>query len=113
MEKIFEFIAANWQYISICIVIVIEVLIILIKKRPVKIIDSVKSVILTDLPEVIKEAEDKFGPGKGEEKLKYVVAVILLKLKVTQPDLDASLYIDTIKDGIEKILDTPQKKKGE
>lgn len=110
MNQVFEFIVRYWKYISIAIVIIIEVLIILIKKKPVKVIDGVKSAILASLPDYIAEAEAKFGKGKGEEKLKYVVAKCLLDLKNAQPELDCSLYIDLIQDAVESILKTPQKK---
>ena len=56
-QKIVDFIVNNWSYISVGLVVIVNVLIILIKKRPVVLTDSLKQSILQLLPGIILGAE--------------------------------------------------------
>ena len=75
-QKIVDFIVNNWSYISVGLVVIVNVLIILIKKRPVVLTDSLKQSILQLLPGIILGAEAIVGSKHGAEKMDIVVETI-------------------------------------
>ena len=97
MQTVLDFIQANWQYISAGVLLVIEVLILILKKRP-QVIDTS---LLASLSQFILEAESRFKVGT--EKMQYVLqcANALLGDKFVEKD---------IRDLVEYLLTLPQKK---
>lgn len=111
MEKVINFIVENYQLLLIVLQALLEVVIfltVLIKKKDNPALDMV----LRELPNLISKAELKFGAGSGETKLGYVVMVASqLYEKLTGLALQGDCAIvKKIKQCVEDILKTPQKK---
>lgn len=100
-DTIVSFLRDNWQYISAALVVVLEIVLLFLKRK--------KSLALTDgqidnLIEWILEAEKFIGSGKGKEKIKYVCQ----KFHDRYP---TSMMEDwAVRHSVERILSTPQKK---
>lgn len=108
-ETILNFVLTYWRQIFDICCVVVSVIILIIKKRPViNVLDEIKKDILTFLPDVINSVE---APGNGEEKLAAVIEIVhgyLIKKYgslVNWNSLD-----DFIIDSVESILSTPTKK---
>lgn len=100
--EVLNFIRDNWQYISSVIVIIITIIAMLIKRKPVTEVhdDSVISHIL----DYVIQAEEIFGHGHGADKLDYVKKCLVNSGK------DAGLDMSTIEMLVEYVLSSPQKK---
>lgn len=103
-----DFIIQNWKLI-ICIVLIIIDIILTIVFKKTKVTDNVLTFIMSLLPTLINKVE---SPGNGEEKCLAVVTwcVSLLQERFGFTTEQANAYIPKIKEFIEKILSTPQKK---
>ena len=104
-----EFICSYWQYILVVLAIFIEVLFIVLKKRPnLNGIDRINAIIDDALPAVIRLAEE--SSSSGSIKLAFVVRVILEKISNYFKDFDRDYWTKVIIDKTESILSCPQKK---
>lgn len=110
MKEVLQFIERHYEIIFSCFAAIFSLIMFLIKKKPIKIVDSVKTAILSSVPGLIVDAESKFGSGHGIEKFNFVFDSVVNMLKATQPGIEVELYYWTIKKAIEDILATPQKK---
>lgn len=113
MQAVINFIQTYWTYISAGILILIEVLILILKKRP-KSIDDFKSCldqVINLVPHLILDAEH---PGDGEKKKELVVAYALAMFKklLNRDITDSEYHIvkEAVQEQVELILSTPQKK---
>ena len=113
MQEFGKFLAHYWQLIVTVILMIISTVIALIRKKPttVKVVDTVKSLILEAVPEAINKVE-KY---QGIDKLKAAVAFLIVYIsKLT--DMDAvdirANYETFMVDAIESVLSTPTKKGG-
>lgn len=113
MQSVLDFLSTYWTYISAGIIILIEVLIVILKKRPITLdvfLDAVRQCVC-NLPKMISYVE---GPGHGDEKKEQVILYGLAYVSdLLHRDLTVSesKYVEaTISEQIEKILSTPQKK---
>lgn len=105
MDVIFDFISTHYQLIINLVILAISIVVFILRK-PSKnlLVDSSASDTLIEL---VNEAEKQIGPGKGEEKLGYVVSKYLaLKGLTNSSDWVYFLVVDLV----EKILSTPSKK---
>lgn len=108
-----EFLLTNFKEIIIlaCFLVEMIVLSVAIVKKSKK-GSSLYSDILSSLPEIVSRVEKTIGAGHGAEKLRLVLDIVsnlVLKEtgeKMTQAD---SKFFTSM---VEKILDTPEKKKG-
>lgn len=100
MESLKEFIVNNWQYISAALVVVLEIILMLIKKNP-KVIDPS---IYSKITSLIQDAEKTFGSGHGEEKKQFVVSSFLASSPI---DTYPKKFVEFV---VEDILSTPEKK---
>lgn len=105
-----DFIKAHYELVGSCVLLVLSLLLTLLKKKPVKVIDSVMTAICRVLPGLLTEAEKLFGQGRGEDKLNWVLAQVCLYINETCPEVNFGLYREPVKVLIEDILSTPQKK---
>lgn len=106
---ILDFIKTYWREILEFVVILISIVICCIKKKPVKVVDTIKEVIVRVLPAFIikAEASDK----KGADKLLLVLDLVKGFLKeMSYGDDVISQYLPFAKEQVELILSTPQKK---
>ena len=105
MQQILNFITTNYELIISGVLLVISIITFILRKGKCILIDNSASSKLIDL---IKEAEKKFGSGHGEDKLSYVICKYFDYMQIPAAD-QHWLYI-IVKDTVEKILSTPQKK---
>lgn len=104
MEKIVTFLVDYWQYISIAIVVLLDLIILILKKRSkVEIFDSSAYSRLITL---IGEAES-LGVS-GDEKLKYVLNKYFALTGIKDDDWSRC----SVALLVERILSTPTKKGG-
>lgn len=113
MKEIFDFLVSYWKVIVLGILVVLDlVLVVLNRRKPVKVFDSVHQVITSILPELIKVAEASYCSGHGDEKLEMVKQLVFNYLKSCYGfKNDECLSYDAyITKQVEAILSTPQKK---
>lgn len=114
MEKILEFLASHYKLIVLCIVVIFEVVLICLNRRkPVKVVDAITTTIQDVLPSLILVAEQSFrGQQQGANKLMMVLELVhnYLRSKYGFSTEQVLEYDDYIKNKIEAILSTPQKK---
>ncbi len=103
-----EFVVKYWKYISIGLVIFCNLLLFILKKKPVKIVDSITECLLLNIPVWIDMAE--LTGEKGQTKLDYVLDLAKKFLEEHFPDANYFFYESAIKEFVEDVLSTPQKK---
>lgn len=115
---ILDFIKAYWREIIEVVAILISIVICCIKKKPIKIVDSVKAQLIETLPTIINRVEnykDVFEPTRklsGDEKLRMALNICeaFLVDDLHIPEADLCIYRSWLVQHIEDILSTPQKK---
>ena len=108
----YEFIKTNYKWIIACIY-ALAVFLILFFKKKIKVVDVVKAIIAEILPQVIIDAENKYGAGNGDEKLTYCITVVCeaIAQKYGIDEMTVfKVYRPYIESQIENILSTPKKK---
>ena len=107
-----EFVKSYWKLIVALILVALDVVILLFKKRPLKVVDAVTSVISEVLPVLIGQAECEYPQGHGDLKLKLVVDLCknYLQSSLGLTAEEVAKYDELIKLRVEAILSTPQKK---
>lgn len=110
-----EFLTQYAKYIGIGVVILLEIVILILKKKPVKLVDAVTAFISSVLPQAINQCEAEYPAGHGAEKLEMVVQLVITYLmqSLGLTAFEAEKYRKVIITKTEDILSTPQKKKGE
>lgn len=109
MREVFEFIKVYYHEIISLIGIIASVVICCIRKKPVKVVDNIKEIIVRVLPAFIVQAEA--SGKKGADKLELVLSLVKDFLKeMSYGDDVVSQYLDFTKEQVELILATPQKK---
>lgn len=107
MSEFINFIITNKRLILEVVILIISVIVFILRKPSRKtLLDSSASSSLIDL---VLDAEKKFGPGHGREKLEYVLNTYCSHLVCKEEDIKWIKEVLTI--AVEKILSTPQKKK--
>lgn len=95
-----NFLLDNWQYFSVCLIIVLDVFLFIFGKNKTQIVDDgVYSLLI----ELVRESESLFK--NGEDKLDYVVDNFLARRPCLKSS-DRRLVVGLV----ENILSTPQKK---
>lgn len=107
---IWNFIKDNWKLILEIVVLIVSVVMFIVRKKPVKVVDTIKQSICTWLPGIVSAAE---GSGlKGQDKLKYAIDLlynVFVSDYLTRDEFD-NKYLSFVTSQIEAILATPQKK---
>lgn len=113
MKDVIAFYNFNKEWIDKLVYLLVSILVMVIlsvlKKKPVKVVDTLKEKILSQLPLVMLEAEKKYGAGHGAEKLQFVIDFFIWSFDKNGLTLGKT-YIEFIKESVENILSTPQKK---
>lgn len=113
-----DFLVKYWRVIFELLMLIASIVLFILKKKPIKIVDSLKTLVIAALPDVINRVEnykDVFDPSRkltGDEKLRMALSIVQSYL-VDECGLDETelcLYRDWIIEQIEMILSTPQKK---
>lgn len=115
MEKILEFLVQYWKLLVLGVVVLLEaVLIVLNRRKPVKVVDAITTAIQDVLPSLILCAEESFknGQQQGSNKMMMVLELVhnFLRSKYGFTTEQVLEYDDYIKNKVEAILNTPQKK---
>lgn len=109
---ILEFIKTYWREILDVVAFVGALILFIVKKKPVKVVDTIKQNICTWLPGVVCAAENT--KLKGEAKMNFAIDLLFNLFAsdyLTREEFD-NKYLAFSKSQIEAILSTP-KKKGE
>lgn len=109
MKAVLNWVVSHPEIITSAIGLIASIVICCIRKKPVKVVDTLREKILFKLPVVIDAAEKKFGAGHGEEKLKFVIDYFTWEFSENGLIFGDS-YKEFIKYSVEQILSTPQKK---
>lgn len=109
-----EFMLENWKFLlEIFLLVLSFVLLFLKKKAKIVVDDKVLGYMFREIPIWIKEAEDLYSSGNGENKFLYVcnkaLQYIADSLSISIKDIPGSMVLE-IKDMIEDVLSTPIKK---
>ena len=102
--EIVDFLSKYWQYISIAIVVFIDILILVIKKDKTTVIDNG---VYHKLVGWIKQAEEYYGPECGFKKLQYVIAMYMTE----HPDATRT-EVKFVESFVDDLLTLPTKKGG-
>lgn len=108
-----DFLKTYWKVIVLLALLVLDlILVILNRRKPVKVFDSVHQTITSILPDLIKSAESSFLSGHGTDKLEMVKQLCyqLLTSVYGFSIQEAMKYEPYIVRQVEAILSTPQKK---
>ena len=109
MKEFIKFICDNWKLILEASLLIASVVIWLFKKRPVKVVDTLKEVICRLLPSLICLSEKT--DLKGSDKLQFVLDHLAKILKELDYGDDViAQYLPFASEQVEVILSTPQKK---
>lgn len=109
MSYLINFIKDYWYFIVPCIEIILTVLLIILRKKPVKVVDTLKEIIVRVLPSLIIGAE-RTGL-KGSDKMKWLIDELTKILReLNYGDDVIAQYLPFVMDQVELILCTPQKK---
>lgn len=98
MEQFYSFLVDNWQWISIILIILLEIILLAVRSKVV----SLPEGVLTTILELIIKAEKNFGAGHGSEKLSFVISETLKVFPSASPEV--------IKKYVEMVLTSPEKK---
>lgn len=108
-----DFLKTYWKFFALVLLVILDLLLVILNRRkPVKVFDSVHQTILSVLPDLIKSAEASFASGHGSEKLEMVKQLVyqLLMSVYGLSAIDTQKYDAFITAQVEKVLSTPQKK---
>lgn len=105
MENVVNFLLHHYREVILVISVLINLIIFVINRGKTTIYDaSAYSTLLT----LINEAEEKFGPGRGADKLEYVV-----RQYIDLKNLDNNFWTrSSLVLIIERLLNSPTKKGG-
>lgn len=109
MKNVVDWVVAHPETVASIVAALVSLIIWIVRKRPVKVVDTFKEKILAQLPIVIAKAEEEIGPGNGEKKLQFVIDFFTWQFDQEGLKLSDS-YLKFIKMAVEQILSTPQKK---
>lgn len=105
MNEILIFLRDNWKVILEVVVLLTTIILWIIRKKPVKVVDTLKEVVLRVLPYCINKAE---SAPKGE-KLGICITLLQEAMSELGYEMTDELRDFAIKQ-VEIILSTPQKK---
>lgn len=105
-----DFLIQNWRLILEVALVVISVVLLIVKKKPVNVVDTIKEIIVRILPALINQAEMIVGLS-GQDKLRLVLDALSKVLKDDGFGDDViKSYLPFAQEQVEIILSTPTKK---
>ena len=109
MQNVWDLLIQNYNLIIDIVLVIVATVIMCIKKKPVKVVDSAKEIVLKLLPGLINSVEQSDLKGANKkDKVLLLLHECLVDLGYSQDCI--ALLDDFAKDQIEVILSTPQKK---
>lgn len=110
MEKIIAFFLENWKLVAFALCLCVELVIFLVRKKPVKVVDSIKEDLIPVIIGAINAAETSVGDGHGDVKKDLVIKAVESFVNEKYPEVDFKAYKEFVSLMLEIILSTPQKK---
>ena len=105
-----EFVINNWRDLLSAACMLVSLILFIVRKKPFKVVDSLREVIVRLLPALINNAETK-SELKGEQKMSCVVDELVLILQDLGYGSEViNQYLPFAREQVEVILSTPQKK---
>ena len=104
-----DFIVENWQIIASVILIITSFILTLVKKKPIKIIDSYIGILYRSCISAVEYVENLKDGSSSSAKLMKAVDYVIDQFQA-YPNFKDRLLISDIISVIEEILETPQKK---
>lgn len=112
-----DFFTNYWREILYVVCALVSVVLFIVKKKPVKVVDTIKETICRLLPYCILEAEKEINftakPRTSVDKKQFALSLLwklLAELVSVSGDDLAKIYHDFASEQVEVILTTPQKK---
>ena len=102
-----DFICSHWKELLEAFILVLSIILLVVKKKPVKVVDTLKEIICRLLPACLNQAENT--ELKGDAKRVFALELLKGAAKEMGYDLDPG-YLEFATQQIEVILSTPQKK---
>lgn len=102
-----QFFVENWRLILEVILVITSAVVFILRKKPVKVIDTLKEMVVRLLPYCIQQAENT--ELKGDGKKVFALNLLVELLKDSGFDVSGDLY-KFAGEQLEVILSTPQKK---
>ena len=102
-----EWIVQNWKLVIEIILVITSLVLCCVRKKPVKVVDTLREVVIRLLPAAINKAEET--SLKGDAKAKFALACVEATLKELGYEMTDELN-DYARLYLEAILSTPQKK---
>lgn len=105
-----DFLKMYWREILSVVFFLLSLILYIVRKKPVKVVDTLKEIICRILPALINQAEMIEGLS-GADKLKLVLDAVVNVLKDDGFGDDViKSYLPFAKEQVEIILSTPTKK---
>ena len=113
-----DFLLKYWRIILEACFLIVSFILFMVRKKPIKLTDSIKTQVISFLPKVIKYCENwnkqlaSDSKLSGLEKLTMALSMVNTFLidECGLSESELPLYHDFIVNSIEEILSTPQKK---
>ena len=103
-----DFLKTYWSEIVIILSSLASVLVCSIRRKPSTVADEIKCMISEVLPGFINLAE--ISGVKGTAKLMFVIDSVMKRIKAYTSSKDEQYWMSYIRDQVESMLSTPQKK---
>lgn len=104
-----NFLRENWRWMLEIALVICSAVVFILRKKPVKVVDTLKEIICRLLPGLIAEAEKSGKSGDFKKSLVISGLKILLKEFGYQEEV-IEQYMEFAGEQVEVILSTPQKK---
>lgn len=111
MNQVLDFLKQYWKLISLAVLFLFNFILLIVRKKPVKIVDTIREAIAIICPYFIRVSEDKYGLGHGDVKQAYATELIIeyIKKQYSLSDDVANGYVPfinmIIKDLFNKLKD--------
>lgn len=102
-----NFINENWKLLLEALILIASVVVFIVRKKPVKVIDTVKETVIRLLPYAITQAEA--SDKKGDDKKQFALDILSNLLREIALELTPELR-DFAGEQLEILLSLPQKK---
>ena len=109
MKMLIVFLQENWRLLLEASLVLVSTILFIVRKRPVKVVDTLKEIIVRVLPSLICAAERT--DLKGSDKMKWLLDELAKVLReLNYGDDVIAQYLPFAMDQVELILSCPQKK---
>lgn len=107
MNVVLDVLKNNWKLIVAVLLFLFSFILQCFRKKPVKVVDTIREAIAVICPYFIRMSEDKYGRGHGEIKEAYASELIIeyIKKQFSLSDDAANGYVPFIRMVIHDLFD--------